>query len=37
MLTVEEIVEQMRVNYEPTVKTIPVELQEEFRTRVLPT
>lgn len=26
----------MRTNYEPTVKTLPAELQDEFRTRVLP-
>ncbi len=35
MLTVEEIKERMRANYEPAVKTLPVELQEEFRTKVL--
>ncbi len=36
MLTVEEIVKKMRSNYEPVVKSLPPELQEEFRTRVLP-
>ena len=36
MLTTEQIKERMRANYEPTVQTLPAELQEEFRTRVLP-
>jgi hypothetical protein len=36
MLTVEEIVREMRRNYDPIVKSLPPELQEEFRTRVLP-
>jgi hypothetical protein len=36
MLTVDEIVRKMRGNYEPVVKSLPPELQEEFRTRVLP-
>jgi hypothetical protein len=36
MLAIEEIVEKMRANYEPVVKSLPPELQEEFRTRVLP-
>jgi len=36
MLTVEEIVQRIRANYEPVVKSLPPELQEEFRTRVLP-
>lgn len=36
MLTVEQIKERMRTNYEPTVKMLPVGLQEEFRSRVLP-
>jgi hypothetical protein len=36
MLSVEEIIEKMRANYEPVVKSLPPELQEEFRTRVLP-
>ena len=36
MLTVEEIVQRMRQNYEPVVKSLPAELQEEFRSRVLP-
>lgn len=26
----------MRANYEPALETLPIELQEEFRTRVLP-
>lgn len=36
MLTVEEIVAKMRENYDPVVRSLPVELQEEFSTRVLP-
>jgi|WetSurMetagenome_2_1015567.scaffolds.fasta_scaffold600414_1 hypothetical protein len=36
MLSAEDIVKIMRSNYEPLVKTLPLELQEEFRTRVLP-
>jgi hypothetical protein len=36
MLSVEEIVDKMRANYEPAVKSLPPELQEEFRTRTLP-
>jgi hypothetical protein len=36
MLTAEEIVKRMRANYEPCVRSLPAELQEEFRTRVLP-
>ena len=36
MLTVEEIVREMRRNYEPVVKSLPLELQEEFRTKALP-
>jgi hypothetical protein len=36
MLTVDEIVQKMRQNYEPVVKTLPPEIQEEFRTKVLP-
>jgi hypothetical protein len=36
MLSVEQIVKIMRSNYEPLVKSLPPELQEEFRTRVLP-
>ncbi len=36
MLTVEQIVLKMRDNYEPTVKSLPPELQDEFRTRALP-
>ena len=36
MLEVEDIIQKMRLNYEPTVKLLPVELQEEFRTKVLP-
>ena len=36
MLTTEQIREIMRANYEPTVKILPIELQEEFRTKVLP-
>jgi len=35
MLTVEEIIKKMRTNYEPVVKSLPPELQEEFRTKVL--
>jgi hypothetical protein len=36
MLTVEEIVREMRRNYEPVVKSLPSELQEEFRAKALP-
>jgi hypothetical protein len=36
MLTVEEITAKMRDNYGPVVKSLPDELQEEFRTRALP-
>jgi hypothetical protein len=36
MLTVEEIVAKMRANYEPVVTSLPPELREEFRTKVLP-
>ena len=36
MLSTEEIVEKIRANYEPVLKSLPPELQEEFRTRVLP-
>jgi hypothetical protein len=36
MLSVEQIVKIMRSNYEPLVKSLPPELQEEFRARVLP-
>jgi hypothetical protein len=36
MLSAEEIVRIMRSNYEPAVKSLPSDLQEEFRTRVLP-
>jgi hypothetical protein len=36
MLTVEQILSCMRSNYEPVVKSLPPELQEEFRTKVLP-
>jgi hypothetical protein len=36
MLTTEEIVEKMRVNYEPVVKSLPPELQDEFCCKTLP-
>jgi hypothetical protein len=36
MLSVEEIITKMRANYDPVVKSLPADLQEEFRTRVLP-
>lgn len=36
LLAVEEIVQKMRTNYEPAVKTLPPEMQEEFCTKVLP-
>jgi hypothetical protein len=36
MLTIDQIIAKMRANYEPVVKSLPVELQEEFRTKVLP-
>jgi hypothetical protein len=36
MLSVEEIVQKLRANYEEGVKLLPVEIQEEFRTRVFP-
>jgi hypothetical protein len=35
MLSAEQIVQIMRTNYEPVVKSLPSELQEEFRSRVL--
>ena len=36
MLSIDQILVKMRANYEPAVKTLPVELQEEFRVQVLP-
>lgn len=36
MLSVEEIAAKMRDNYDPVVNSLPPELQEEFRTKVLP-
>ena len=36
MLTVEQITQCMRGNYEAVVKSLSAELQNEFRTRVLP-
>jgi hypothetical protein len=36
MLTIDQIIAKMRANYDPVVRSLPVELQEEFRTRVLP-
>jgi len=36
MLTAEQIIANMRKNYEPTVKSLPPDLQEEFRMKVLP-
>ncbi len=36
MLNVQEIIERIRINYEPVVASLPPEFQEEFRTRVLP-
>ena len=36
MLTVEQITQCIRTNYEPVVKSLPPELQAEFRSRVLP-
>jgi hypothetical protein len=36
LLTVDQIKAIMRLNYEPAVKVLPVDLQEEFRSRVLP-
>lgn len=36
MLTAEDIVKCMRANYDSVVNSLPKELQEEFRTRVLP-
>jgi len=36
MLETEEIVAKIRQNYEPVVKSLTAELQEEFRTKVLP-
>jgi hypothetical protein len=36
MLETAEIIKIIRANYEPTVKLLPPELQEEFRTKVLP-
>jgi hypothetical protein len=36
MLTQEQIIARIRCNYEPVIKSLPTELQEEFRTRILP-
>jgi hypothetical protein len=36
MLTVEEIVQFMRANYDAVVKSLPPDLQDEFRNKVLP-
>jgi hypothetical protein len=36
MLTVEQITDRIRVNYEPVIASLPVEFHEEFRSRVLP-
>lgn len=36
MLTIDQILVKMRANYEPVVASLPPELQEEFRTKVLP-
>ncbi len=36
MLTVDEIIRRIRLNYEPVVKSLPLELQTEFCTTVLP-
>ena len=36
MLEVEQIVHIIRENYEPVVKSLPPELQEEFKNKVLP-
>jgi hypothetical protein len=36
MLTVENILNFMRSNYEPVVKSLPPELQKEFQTQALP-
>jgi hypothetical protein len=36
MLEVEQIVQRIRANYEPVVQSLPLELQEEFKTKVLP-
>jgi hypothetical protein len=36
MLTIEEILYEIRRNYEPVVKNLPVELRSEFRSKVLP-
>ena len=35
MLTVEEIEERMEANYEPALKMLPPDLQNEFRTKAL--
>ncbi len=36
MLSIEEIVNRLRTNYEVVVTSLPGGLQEEFRTKVLP-
>jgi hypothetical protein len=36
MLEQEQIIIKIRNNYGPVIKSLPPELQEEFRTRVLP-
>jgi hypothetical protein len=36
VLTIDQILVKMRANYDPVVASLPPELQEEFRTKVLP-
>jgi hypothetical protein len=36
MLTVEQIIENIRINYDPVVLSLPPQFHEEFRSRVLP-
>jgi hypothetical protein len=36
MLEVEQIAQRIKANYEPVIKSLPPELQDEFRNRVLP-
>jgi hypothetical protein len=36
VLTIDQILVKMRANYEPVLASLPPELQEEFRTKVLP-
>ena len=36
VLTIDQILVKMRANYDPVIASLPPDLQEEFRTKVLP-